>query len=302
MVWKRILRTFHLPLPPLPPTIRYSFPALSSLEAERLVIRALASEANWRSTMPKAYKAWRFCVFADVMSMKIVPGGKYVIASVREGTNRYALVLLMMEHRVKTAYPVAKIATPSKAYKLEAKYMRYGAEMGIVISYVRREPKRDSDRMAGYIFPRTVLIPSTEHHVLYRVDVSDYSEDHIIDYPVPVRYELNVLYCPLSALHVAEDPRFPPGSNAYTARIDSQLPPFHNVTVIRSNTAFDFTDLDLIDGAPHLVAVQERLILFKNLVTRNAHRIRVGALFGYEEEVSELHPDVRFQPTSPSNP
>jgi hypothetical protein len=154
MVWKRILRTFHLPLPPLPPTIRYSFPSLSSIEAERLVIRALAAEANWRSTMPKAYKAWRFSAYADVMSMKIVPGGKYVIASVREGTNRYALMLFMMEHRVKTAYPVAKMPTPSKAYKLEAKYMRYETKMGIVISYVRREPKRESDRTAGCVLLR----------------------------------------------------------------------------------------------------------------------------------------------------
>jgi hypothetical protein len=302
MVWKRILRTFHLPLPPLPPTIRYSFPALSSLEAERLVIRALAAEANWRSTVPKAYKAWRFCVFADVMSMKIVPGGKYVVASVREGVNRYALVLLMMEHRVKMAYPVAKIETPSKAYKLDAKYMRYDDEMGIMISYVRREPKRDVDRQAGYVFHWIATISSCIESFSYRIDVSDFSEDHIIDFPVPVRYELNVLHCPLSALHVAEDPRFPPGSSAYTARIDTQLPPFRNVTVIRSNTAFDFTDFDALDGAPYIIAVQERLVLFKNLVTRNVRRIRVGALFGYEEEVSGLHPDVRFQPTSPSIP
>ena len=104
--------------------------------------------------MPKAYKAWRFCAYAEVMSMKVVPGGKYVVASVREGTNRYALILFMMEHRVKTAYPVAKMATPSKAYKLEAKYMRYNNEMGIVISYVRREPKRASDRTAGYVLLR----------------------------------------------------------------------------------------------------------------------------------------------------
>jgi hypothetical protein len=65
-----------------------------------------------------------------------------------------------MEHRVKTAYPVAKIATASKAYKLEAKYMRYGAEMGIMISYVRREPKRASDRMAGCVVPPIVPTPS----------------------------------------------------------------------------------------------------------------------------------------------
>jgi len=216
-----------------------------------------------------------FCVFADVMSIKIVPGGKYVVASIREGANRYALMLLMMEHRVKTAYPVAKIVIPSKAYKLDAKYMRYETEMGIMISYVRREPGHTSDRKKG-------------------VDVSDYSEDHVIDFAVPVRYELNVIHCPLSSLHVAEDPRFPPGSSAYTARIDAQLPPFHSVTVIRSNTAFDFTDIDVLDGAPYVIAVQARLILFKNLVSRNTHRIRVGALFGYEEEVSDILPDVRF--------
>jgi hypothetical protein len=150
MVWKRILRTFHLPLPPLPPTIHYSFPSLSSLEAERLVVRALAAEANWRSSMPKSYKAWRFCANADVMSLKIVPGGKYIVASIREGKNRYALMLLMMEHRVKVAYPVAKIAVSTKAYKLDAKYMRYKTEMGIMISYVRHEPKRASDRTAKY--------------------------------------------------------------------------------------------------------------------------------------------------------
>ena len=157
MVWKRILRTFHLPLPPLPPTLCYSFPSLSSIETERLVVRALAAEANWRSTMPRPYKAWRFCVDSNVTSMKIVPGGKYVVASIREGTNRYSLVLLMMDHSSMPAYPVAKVATPSKAYKLEAKYMRYETEMGIIISYVRREPKRTSDREAGCVSPPRAL-------------------------------------------------------------------------------------------------------------------------------------------------
>ena len=126
------------------------------------------------------------------------------------------------------------------------------------------------------------------------IDVSDYSEDYLIDYPVPVRYELNVIHCPLSAIHVAEDPRFPPGTSAYTARIDAQPSPFKNVTSIRSNTAFEFTDLDAIDSAPYIVAVQGRRILFKNLVSRNVRIIRVGALFGYEEEASEVLPNVRI--------
>ena len=112
-----------------------------------------------------------------------------------------------------------------------------------------------------------------------------------------MRYELDVIHCPLSAIHVAEDPRFPPGSSGYSARIDAQGSPFNKVTTIRSNTAFDFTDLDALDSAPYIVAVQGRLILFKNLISRNACRIRVGALFGYEEEVSEVLPNVRIQPS-----
>jgi len=112
--------------------------------------------------MPKSYKAWRFCANADVMSLKIVPGGKYVVVSICEGKNRYALMLFMMEHRVEVAYPVAKIAVPTKAYKLEAKYMRHETEMGIMISYVRRELKRASDRTAKYDPPFPTLL-LTEH-------------------------------------------------------------------------------------------------------------------------------------------
>ena len=46
------------------------------------------------------------------------------------------------------------MVTPSKPYKLEAKYMRYENEMGIMISYVGREPKRTSDRTAGRVILR----------------------------------------------------------------------------------------------------------------------------------------------------
>ena len=60
------------------------------------------------------------------------------------------LMVLAMEHRVQRGYWIAERAVPTKAYKLEAKYMRYENEMGIMISYVRREPKRKRDRMAGY--------------------------------------------------------------------------------------------------------------------------------------------------------
>jgi hypothetical protein len=110
-----------------------------------------------------------------------------------------------------------------------------------------------------------------------------------------VRFELKVLHCPISAIHIAQDPRFHPKSNAYN---DTRLPSFRSVTVIHSNTAFDFMDLDMLDGAPYLITVQGRTILFKNLLSGIVRRIRVGALFGYEEEASQNHPDVSFYPTS----
>lgn len=73
-----------------------------------------------------------------------------MVASVRDAEpNSYALLLYMLDHRVKRMWPMARIRTESKAYFLEAKYMRCKGQLGVTIAYVRREPKHSSDRAAG---------------------------------------------------------------------------------------------------------------------------------------------------------
>jgi len=149
MVWKRILTRFPLPLPPMPPTARYNFSSLSSLETERMILRALTLDSNWRSKQPRAYVASESPAFHDVLSMKMAPGGQYMVASVRDaGPNNYALMLFLMEHRAHIGYPIAKVRTRSKAYHLHVKYTNFQGEAGIMICYARREPKNKPDRRA----------------------------------------------------------------------------------------------------------------------------------------------------------
>lgn len=150
MVWKRILQRFPLPVSPLPPTSRYSWEKLSSLETERLIMRALSLETNWLSKRPVAHTGWQVPAYYDVCSLKFAPGGRFLVASIRDaGVNNYALLLFVLDHRVMKCYPIAKYSCESKAYHLEVKYMHIKGEHGLTIAYVRREPSKRRDREQG---------------------------------------------------------------------------------------------------------------------------------------------------------
>ncbi|THH11448.1 hypothetical protein EW146_g8039, partial [Bondarzewia mesenterica] len=255
-IWKRILKHFQHPLPPIPPSLRYSYPSLSGLETERLIVRALSLEANWRSPKPQVYSVMALQAYYEVISMKFLPGGQHMIASVRDGDpNAYSLLLFTMEHRVKLAWPIAKIRTESKAYTLEAKYMKHGGELGIMIGYVRREPKHSADRAA-------------------RINVSEYSEDYDVDFPVAIRYESVALHVNLHAVETMEDPRFPPGTVEYFANVRDHPPPFKRVSVVRSHNPIDHLDFEEIDGVSYLfLAKRNNEIIMKNLETNSVSRI-----------------------------
>ncbi|KAI0049476.1 hypothetical protein FA95DRAFT_1556760 [Auriscalpium vulgare] len=264
IVWKQFLYNFHLPLPPLPPTSRYSFPQLTAFETERLLLRAISADANWRSEFPTAYRYWSINIWSSVLEVKVLPGGKHLLLSVRNGTNRYELLLLMADHRTHAFYPVATCRVPTRAYKLEAKYMAYNGEVGIMIAYGRTEAAREKDRNNPDI------------------DVSNYSENHTIDFPVPVRYELSVAHVKLSALETVEDPNLGPGTQEYFTYMKDNAPPLERVTAMQSSNAYDFFDIDELDGQPYLVCTQQRNITTKNLATKSISRFRCNVLHPLE--------------------
>ncbi|KAI0050409.1 hypothetical protein FA95DRAFT_1603598 [Auriscalpium vulgare] len=262
VVWKRLLSNFHLPLPPLPPTSRYSYSQLTAFEIERLLLRALSADANWRSASPKSYRYWPIRIWSEILEVKVLPGGKHLILSVRNGGNRYEILLLMADHRLRIMYPVATCRVPTRAYKLEAKYMKYKEQVGIMIAYERTEAARERDRNNP------------------QFDVSMYSENHNIDFPVPVRYDLSVMHVKLSSLAAVENPdrEHWPGTEEYFNYMKDNAQPFELVTAMRSPVPYDFFDIDEIDGQPFLVCTQQRNITTKNLATKCMSRFACNVL------------------------
>jgi hypothetical protein len=132
----------NIPLPPLPPTSRYSLGNLG-FEVEKMVFRAISLDDNWRSYAPKLYQTQVVKVYDQVQDMTVLPGGKYLVASVRDtGNKRYAIIVYVMDHCGHNV-ALAKTPTKSKAYNLQAKYMTHRGVQGITISYIRREFKGD---------------------------------------------------------------------------------------------------------------------------------------------------------------
>ena len=150
VVWKRILGHTNLAIPPLPPTSRYSMAALNDIEAERLLIRAISLNNNFRSKQPELMQCLPIESFHRVQSMAILPGGKYLVASVRDlARNCYGIITFALDYRVGGALPLAKTQTPTKAYNLKAKYMTFQGQKGIMISYCLRDTKDIGRRRAA---------------------------------------------------------------------------------------------------------------------------------------------------------
>ena len=149
VIWKRFLRCMNVPLHPLPPTPRYSIAALNNLEVERLLVRAFSLGKNFASRKPEPFFGMAVETFHHVQSMAILPGGKYLVASVREETRcQYAIIVFGLDYRIGGTLGLAKTSTPTKAYNLQAKYMTYKGEKGIMVSYSFRDIKYKKHRKA----------------------------------------------------------------------------------------------------------------------------------------------------------
>lgn len=70
--------------------------------------------------------------------MKLLPGGKYLLASVRDLSNqRYFVTLFSLDHP-KGSRAIARAPTEVKAYDIQAKYTKYRGKHCIMVAYLRR--------------------------------------------------------------------------------------------------------------------------------------------------------------------
>ncbi|KAI0086203.1 hypothetical protein BDY19DRAFT_961855 [Irpex rosettiformis] len=247
VVWKRLLRWSELPLPPLPPTSRHSLQNLTGLEAERLLTRAHSLDKIWCWRKPNLFDSWKFNAHHYVAHMVLLPGSQYLVATVSDFTRKdWSLVVYSLDSRW-NVIPIARIPTTTKGYNLQAKYLTINGVHGITIAYVRRDWRRRRDGKRG-------------------INVSEYSGEHNIDAPYPLKHECIAYHVPLTALEDLCDARFVPGSRAFIEHARKLPPPFTRVARIRTSKPLGTLSLDDFVGQPHLTLIKySNEIIFKPL-------------------------------------
>ncbi|PSR74463.1 hypothetical protein PHLCEN_2v9810 [Hermanssonia centrifuga] len=179
--------------------------------------------------------------------MALLPGSQYLVASVSDtGGSNWSIVIYVLDSRYNVV-PIAKTPTKTKAYNLAARYLTVNGVPGITIAYVRRDWRRRGDGKKG-------------------IDVSDYSGEHAIDAPYPLKHECHTLHVPLKELETLCDPRFVPGSAEFIAHAKALPPPFRRVCFIRSTRTLGNIVLDELSDEPSLSIIRyPNSIMFKPL-------------------------------------
>ncbi|KAG6334135.1 hypothetical protein ID866_4958 [Astraeus odoratus] len=246
IIWKRFLKRIGPNAPQLPPSSRYSPRCLTSFEAERLVIRAITVHINWVSPTPSTLFRKSYLAHRLVQSMVVLPGGKYMVASVCNwAKNLYSLVVYSLDHRAGGIVPLAETPVKQKAYNLKAKYMTADGQPSIVIANCDVDPS---------IYTEIRNNPRLK-----------------IDPPVPFQYICSCIQIPLDSLDTLADPRLNPRSSEFFEFAMSQPPPFRLLSVMRSSSEFGTIDLAIIGGVPTLAVVKgSETVVFKQLTRSGA--------------------------------
>lgn len=136
IIWKRFLQCMDIPVPPMRPSFQYSSQS-TDYEIEHLVTRAVSADNNWRSPQPRFYNNQLLVAQDNVLDMVMVPGGKYLVTSMkaRASASIYSLAIFDID---RPDGPKELARTPvsfGKASNLQAKYMKYKGEDGIMIAF-----------------------------------------------------------------------------------------------------------------------------------------------------------------------
>ncbi|KAJ7109839.1 hypothetical protein C8R44DRAFT_264372 [Mycena epipterygia] len=267
IIWKRFLERMKTPIPPLRPTFRYSL-QVTDFEAEQLVSRAISLEDNWRRDEPRVKTRKVMEAHHRVLDMRLLPGGKFLIASVRDlSSHRYYITLFSLDHP-KGNRAVARVPTISKAYDLQAKYMKYRGLHGIMIAYTRRTFK--NGEQCG-------------------IDPSDYSDTDAVDPPFPFLYESLCMHVSLDALEELVDPRIPPGSAEFYNLAVARAPPFLQVSLFESETRITSLTLFELNQKAHVAFVQQpRRVVFIDLASGVVSPMLIHNYENFPEEAHQI--------------
>ncbi|PIL27995.1 hypothetical protein GSI_09846 [Ganoderma sinense ZZ0214-1] len=246
-VWKRILANTGHRLPPLPPTARYSLANLSRFEAERLYTRSVSLPTQWDQDQPRCVRRWEIDAQRKVLEMALLPGGQYLVASVRDrNPTRHSIEVFASDFQYSMGFPFARFTTPTKAFNLRAKYLTFQGQPGIVIAYIRRDYRREKFKSE---FDVNRIMPDSDW------------------FSSKVKYECVVLHVPLKSLEHLFNNDVPWDCREYHTRARQQPRPFQVLTEITSRARMSVPVIDEDRNGTPFVAVLKHpdRIVYKNL-------------------------------------
>lgn len=138
IIWKRFLERIHAPVVQLRPTLKFNDP-VHGCEIEPIVMRAIAMENAWRTGHTKLKKEEVLMANFKVVDLKLLPGGNFLVASVKDRANFRFYIHLYALDVVSGSRLLARYPVPHKAFDIQAKYMDHQGKPGIMISFSTRK-------------------------------------------------------------------------------------------------------------------------------------------------------------------
>ncbi|THH32236.1 hypothetical protein EUX98_g1947 [Antrodiella citrinella] len=265
-LWKGLLRRTRFKLPPVPPTSRYSIEEMSGLEAERLLTRAISLDKTWGQPLPEPLETWKAHTYYHINSMFLVPGGRYLVASVRDASEAHMIAVYVLDHPYR-ALPIATMPTKAKAYHLQAKYLNI-PDAPTQYEYdhpedVTWKPKTIPSLVISYLCSRPKS--SKDGQTLFH----EYNAGYDMDIDVPIVHECHCMHVSLDHLEILGHHAIDPGSQEFKSAALRQGAPFRQLIYMRSKSNFGPTNLSEVYGVPYFVVTKlPNTIVFRQLVPR----------------------------------
>ena len=127
----------NIDVPQIRPSLDY---AASGFEIEALVVHAAQVATAWNCVDAIDLNSHRrLDSQLEVVDIKIVPGGNFIVASVRDRSHlRFYLIVYVLDAR-NGSRALARFHLPHKAFDLQAQYLDRNGHHGIMISYTTRK-------------------------------------------------------------------------------------------------------------------------------------------------------------------
>ncbi|KAJ3995485.1 hypothetical protein F5050DRAFT_1573460 [Lentinula boryana] len=254
IIWKRFLVRLPVPIPPLRPTLRWSLD-LTGFQIEQLVAKAITADDNWRRISPKFSSSTLEFAFYEILELKLLPGGQYMVASVKDtASRRFYICIFCLDHPDPDFPPLARHSVPTRAFNIEARFLTWADRPGIMVFYSMRLP--EDGKLRGY-------------------NLSELSNNPNVDPPYPIRHECVSMFVDMTALEVLSDPSITRKSQKFRDRAAKLSQPFRMAIHFVSNSPVEFPSLFEFDGRPFAAVVSgpEEIILM-NLTTHQLSSIK----------------------------